>query len=178
VTKDGAKVDRMLYAGNNLDKAWDIFAKAVKHRPRIRLTIRQRTRCCSSSGRINGGSHQQKIPRTVGTAVGVEFCLSLGPYARAARGSGGRGAAQTGSMGRNMPCEWQVICDGRHAVLDFSKTGGQPLAEHATVQVAGGTARQIGAFCCFAKKSTEARRRRHRISSRMSGTPTIFVRAG
>jgi hypothetical protein len=36
-------------------------------------------------------------------------------------------------------------------------------------QVAGGTARQIGAFCCFAKKSTEARRRRHRISSRMSG---------
>src|SRR6516164_226936 len=36
-------------------------------------------------------------------------------------------------------------------------------------QVAGGTARQIGAFCCFEKKSTEARRRRHRISSRMSG---------
>jgi len=43
-TKDGAKVDRMLHAGNNLDKARDIFAKAVKHRPRIRLTIRQRTR--------------------------------------------------------------------------------------------------------------------------------------
>jgi hypothetical protein len=34
----------MLYAGNNLDKAKDVFAKAVKHRPRIRLTIRQRTR--------------------------------------------------------------------------------------------------------------------------------------
>jgi hypothetical protein len=33
----------MLYAGNNLDKAHDIFAAAVKHRPKIRLTIRQRT---------------------------------------------------------------------------------------------------------------------------------------
>ena len=43
-TKDGSKVDRMLYAGNNLEKAKSIFAEAVKHRPRIRLTIRQRTR--------------------------------------------------------------------------------------------------------------------------------------
>jgi hypothetical protein len=34
----------MLYAGNNLDRAKEIFAAAVKHRPRIRLTIRQRTR--------------------------------------------------------------------------------------------------------------------------------------
>ena len=43
-TRDGMKVDSLLYAGNNLDKARDIFAKAIKHRPRIRLTIRQRTR--------------------------------------------------------------------------------------------------------------------------------------
>jgi hypothetical protein len=43
-TKDGTKIDRMLYAGNNLDKARDIFARAIKHRPRIRLTIRRRTR--------------------------------------------------------------------------------------------------------------------------------------
>jgi hypothetical protein len=43
-TQDGSKVDRLLYAGNNLDKAREIFAKAIKHRPRIRLTIRQRTR--------------------------------------------------------------------------------------------------------------------------------------
>jgi hypothetical protein len=42
-TRDGSKVDRLLYAGNNLDKARDIFA-GIKHRPRIRLTIRQRTR--------------------------------------------------------------------------------------------------------------------------------------
>jgi hypothetical protein len=43
-TKDGTKVDRLLYAGNNLDKARELFAEAVKHRPRIRQTIRQRTR--------------------------------------------------------------------------------------------------------------------------------------
>jgi hypothetical protein len=43
-TKDGAKVERMLYAGSNLDKAREVFAAAIKHRPRIRLTIRQRTR--------------------------------------------------------------------------------------------------------------------------------------
>jgi hypothetical protein len=41
-TKAG-RVERMLYAGSNLDKAREIFAAAVKHRPRIRLTIRQRT---------------------------------------------------------------------------------------------------------------------------------------
>jgi hypothetical protein len=34
----------MLYAGSDLDKARELFAAAIKHRPRIRLTIRQRTR--------------------------------------------------------------------------------------------------------------------------------------
>ena len=34
----------MLSAGNSLDKAREIFDAEVKHRPRIRLTIRQRTR--------------------------------------------------------------------------------------------------------------------------------------
>jgi hypothetical protein len=43
-TKDGSKVERMLYAGSNLDKAREVFAAAIYHRPRIRLTIRQRTR--------------------------------------------------------------------------------------------------------------------------------------
>jgi hypothetical protein len=43
-TKDGGRVERMLCAGSNLDKARELFAAAVKHRPRIRLTIRQRTR--------------------------------------------------------------------------------------------------------------------------------------
>jgi hypothetical protein len=43
-TKDGTKIELLLYAGNNLEKARELFAEAVKHRPRIRLTIRQRTR--------------------------------------------------------------------------------------------------------------------------------------
>jgi hypothetical protein len=42
-TKDGTKVERMLYAGSNLDKAQEVFAAAIYHRPRIRLTIRQRS---------------------------------------------------------------------------------------------------------------------------------------
>jgi hypothetical protein len=41
---NGTKVDRLLYADNNLKKARELFAAAIKHRPRIRLTIRQRTR--------------------------------------------------------------------------------------------------------------------------------------
>jgi hypothetical protein len=40
-TRDSTKVDSLLYAGNN---ARDVFTKAIKHRPRIRLIIQQRTR--------------------------------------------------------------------------------------------------------------------------------------
>jgi hypothetical protein len=40
----GSKIERLLYTGNNLDKARKLFADAIKHRPRIRLTIRQRAR--------------------------------------------------------------------------------------------------------------------------------------
>jgi hypothetical protein len=43
-TRDGMKVDSLLYAGNNLDKAREVFDSAIRRRPRIRLTIRQRTR--------------------------------------------------------------------------------------------------------------------------------------
>jgi hypothetical protein len=42
-TKDGSKVDHMLYAGSDLDKAREVFTEAIHHRPRIRLTIRQQT---------------------------------------------------------------------------------------------------------------------------------------
>ena len=38
------QIDTLLCAGNSLDKAREIFVTTVKHRPRIRLTIRQRTR--------------------------------------------------------------------------------------------------------------------------------------
>ena len=43
-TRDGMKVDSLLYAGNHLSKAQEIFANAIEHRPRTRITIRQRTR--------------------------------------------------------------------------------------------------------------------------------------
>jgi hypothetical protein len=43
-TKDGSKVDSLLYGGNSLTRARAVFERAIKHRPRIRLTIRQRTR--------------------------------------------------------------------------------------------------------------------------------------
>jgi hypothetical protein len=43
-TKDGTKVDSLLYAGNNFSRAQHVFANALRHRPRIRLTIRQGTR--------------------------------------------------------------------------------------------------------------------------------------
>jgi len=47
------KVDRLFYADNNLQKARDVFANAIKHRPRIRLTIRQRTRVLQQWPRRN-----------------------------------------------------------------------------------------------------------------------------
>jgi hypothetical protein len=43
-SRDGLRVELMLYAGSSLDKARRIFEQATKHRPRIRLTIRQRMR--------------------------------------------------------------------------------------------------------------------------------------
>ena len=43
-TRDGTKVDSLLYAGNSLGRASSMFEQVIKHRPRIRLTIRQQTR--------------------------------------------------------------------------------------------------------------------------------------
>jgi hypothetical protein len=43
-TRDGTKVERLVYAGNTLGRARSVFESAIKHRPRIRLTIWQRTR--------------------------------------------------------------------------------------------------------------------------------------
>jgi hypothetical protein len=42
-TKDG-RVERMLYAGSSLSRAQSEFDAPIRHRPRIKLTIRQRTR--------------------------------------------------------------------------------------------------------------------------------------
>ena len=38
------RIDALLYAGSNLDKPREIFVATVKQQPRIKLTIRQRTR--------------------------------------------------------------------------------------------------------------------------------------
>jgi hypothetical protein len=43
-SKDGMRVVDLLFAGSSLDKARRIFERMTQHRPRIRLTIRQRTR--------------------------------------------------------------------------------------------------------------------------------------
>jgi hypothetical protein len=43
-TRDGTKVDSLLYAGNSLGRARSVFEQAIKHRPRIRPTMRQQTR--------------------------------------------------------------------------------------------------------------------------------------
>jgi hypothetical protein len=43
-SRDGLRVELMLYTGSNLDKARRIFEWATKHRPRIGLIIRQRMR--------------------------------------------------------------------------------------------------------------------------------------
>jgi hypothetical protein len=41
--ENGLRTAARFYAGNNLEMAQKIFAEGIKHRPRIRLTIRQRT---------------------------------------------------------------------------------------------------------------------------------------
>jgi hypothetical protein len=43
-SRDGLRIEQLLYAGNNLDKARGIFERTIKHRPRVRLTVRQRMR--------------------------------------------------------------------------------------------------------------------------------------
>jgi hypothetical protein len=53
-SRDGLRVELMLYAGSNLDKAREVFAEAVYHRPRIRLTIRQRTQVLEQWPTLSG----------------------------------------------------------------------------------------------------------------------------
>ena len=43
-SRDGQRVVELLFAGSSLDKAKRIFDGWAKHRPRIRMTIRQRAR--------------------------------------------------------------------------------------------------------------------------------------
>jgi hypothetical protein len=43
-SRDGQRVVELVFAGSSLDKGRRIFDRMTTHRPRIRLTIRQRTR--------------------------------------------------------------------------------------------------------------------------------------
>jgi hypothetical protein len=43
-SRNGRGTEPLLYAGNSLGRARAEFEHAIKHRPRIRLTIRQQTR--------------------------------------------------------------------------------------------------------------------------------------
>jgi hypothetical protein len=43
-SRDGMRIERLIYAGTSLDRARDVYRTTIKHRPRVRLTIRQRTR--------------------------------------------------------------------------------------------------------------------------------------
>jgi hypothetical protein len=43
VDQSGSKVDRLPFAGSDLDEAREVFAAAIYRRPRIRLTIQQQT---------------------------------------------------------------------------------------------------------------------------------------
>jgi hypothetical protein len=43
-SREGMRIDALLYAGSNLDKARGIFVTTIKNRPGVRLTIRERTR--------------------------------------------------------------------------------------------------------------------------------------
>jgi len=43
-SRDGLRVELMLYAGNSLGRARAIFESTIKRRPRVRRTIRQHMR--------------------------------------------------------------------------------------------------------------------------------------
>ena len=43
-TEDERHITDLLFAGSNLDKARDVFARVIKKQPRAHLTIRERTR--------------------------------------------------------------------------------------------------------------------------------------
>jgi hypothetical protein len=55
------RVVELLFAGTSLDKARRIFERTTQHRPRIRLTIRQRMRVLDERPR------DETIPLTHGT---------------------------------------------------------------------------------------------------------------
>jgi hypothetical protein len=64
-TKDGQHIERLLFAGNSLDKARALFGAYAKRRPRARLTIRQR-----SGWWLSGPSPRQRERPRIGGLEG------------------------------------------------------------------------------------------------------------
>ena len=66
-TKDGQRIERMLFAGSSLDKARAIFADFARKRPRVRLTIRQ------------ANAHASTVARGIGSPTSPAPCYSGEP---------------------------------------------------------------------------------------------------
>jgi hypothetical protein len=62
-TRDGQHVERLLFAGNSLDKACALFTSYGKRRPRAHLTIRQRSRVLEE--RPQGPDRKRGVKRTI-----------------------------------------------------------------------------------------------------------------
>jgi hypothetical protein len=62
-TRDGTKVDSLLYAGNSLGRARSVFEEVIKHRPRIILTIRQQNTGVRSVATANVERNDRPSPR-------------------------------------------------------------------------------------------------------------------
>jgi hypothetical protein len=63
----------MLYTGSSLDKAREVFAAAIYHRPRIRLTIRQRTQVLEQ-WQVSARAGQTVSSQESKEGVGSGFC--------------------------------------------------------------------------------------------------------
>jgi hypothetical protein len=77
--KDGSKVDHMLYAGSNLNKAEAVFVAAIKHRPRIRLDY---PAADASSGAVAGADAIAAVVLSVRHHLAVPAPISGGVVQR------------------------------------------------------------------------------------------------
>jgi hypothetical protein len=76
-TRDGMAVDCLLYAGNSLAKAEDIFARAIKRRPPHPLDHSPAHACCNSTrSEIQKADDGNTVRHSSVTLVGYSITLS------------------------------------------------------------------------------------------------------
>jgi hypothetical protein len=75
-TKDGMKIESMLCAGNNLEKARDVFTSAIRHRPRTRACTHKTRRPGPPQKRtfLCGGLHVCSGPILLQKSVIFQSC--------------------------------------------------------------------------------------------------------